>query len=173
MKPKNPTITLLLLLGLMTLSANALANEIACSSYEGKFNRCPLANANSLNVRLSQELEGECIKGETWGADSDGVWVDDDCAAVFTYESHGSDSGSSGGHCPYDHPGRSNECAYYRDGYKAGKKDLVMPTIHALKNTMPKGIEKAGTKASRQGSVYILHSDRRPIGRRLCKCGPG
>ena len=123
MKPKNPTITLLLLLGLMAFSANALAKEITCSSFEGKFNRCPLANANSLNVRLSQELEGECIKGETWGADSDGVWVDDDCTAVFTYEGRGSESGSSGGHCPYDHPGRSNECAYYRDGYKAGKKD--------------------------------------------------
>jgi hypothetical protein len=61
-----------------------LAEEIACSSYNGKFNRCPLANANNLNVRLSRELDGDCIRDKTWGADSDGVWVDDNCSAGFT-----------------------------------------------------------------------------------------
>lgn len=121
MKRKNPTIILLLLLGMMTFSANALAQEIACSSYKGEFNRCPLANANNLNVRLSQKLGGDCIRGKTWGADSDGVWVDKDCSAVFTYQGQGSGSSSSGKHCPYDR--NSNECAYYQDGYKAGKED--------------------------------------------------
>jgi len=126
MNPKTSTIIFLLLLGLMTFTNNALAQEIACSSFEGQFNRCPLPNANELNVRLSDELSGDCTEGESWGADSDGVWVDDNCSAVFTYQ--GQDSGNSGGRsgeqCPYNQD--SNECAYFVDGYNAGKEDRGM-----------------------------------------------
>lgn len=99
----------------------AMATEIACSS-DGGFNRCPLPHADTMNVKLQQKLEGNCTKGKTWGTDSDGVWVDKGCSAVFAYTGGGKKSGSGGGgKCPSDIKG--NECEYYTDGYKAGAED--------------------------------------------------
>ena len=99
----------------------ANAGEIACSSFQDQFNRCPLANANNLNVKLTQKLGGKCKKDHSWGADSDGVWVDKGCSAVFSYSGsqHGDSHADNG--CPSGLKG--NECEYYKDGYTAGAND--------------------------------------------------
>jgi hypothetical protein len=99
----------------------ANAGEIACSSFERQFNRCPLANANNLNVKLTQKLGGKCKKDHSWGADSDGVWVDKGCSAVFSYSASQHSGGYADKGCPSGLKG--NECEYYKDGYTAGAND--------------------------------------------------
>ena len=111
----------------LTGPANAVAKEIACSSFQGQFNRCPLPGANKKHVQLKQNLgDAPCKKDTSWGADSDGVWVDANCSAVFTYGGGGGQGGKhhakkGGNQCPSDLKG--NECEYYKDGHKAGAQD--------------------------------------------------
>lgn len=105
-----------------------------CESH-GSFVRCALHDANRRHVSLHNETsQSKCIKGHTWGADSDGIWVDDKCKGVFYYNSdkghhedykerHKHHEGKSGD-CPSDI--RGNECEYYKDGYNAGKQDAKM-----------------------------------------------
>lgn len=55
---------------------------IACESVNGMRNRCPADT--HLGVAVFKTLgDGECIFGETWGFDADGVWVDKGCYAQF------------------------------------------------------------------------------------------
>ena len=81
----------------------------------------------------------KCEKGYTWGADSDGIWVDSKCKGVFFFSGEGgshndySDQYSRhdrrSGSCPTDLGG--NECEYYMDGYKMGKEDAEMSMSRA------------------------------------------
>lgn len=104
------------------MGENSNAGEIACSSYRNEFNRCPLPNAGNLNVKLIQNLgDASCRKDYTWGADSDGVWVDKGCSAVFSYSGSQNTGGHANNRCPSDL--RGNECEYYMDGYAAGSED--------------------------------------------------
>ena len=112
-------------------TSTAYAAKMTCKSH-GDFVRCALPNANQLHVSLHNEKSNhKCEKGHTWGADSDGIWVDHKCKAVFHYrdkkgshedyqEKHVRHQGKSGD-CPSDI--RGNECAYYEDGYRAGRQD--------------------------------------------------
>ena len=132
MKATFLTITLLIFAALTLGPSIANADELTCKS-KGDFVRCSLPNANRLHVSLHEELSrhGKCEKGHSWGADSDGIWVDNKCKGIFyfsgeggshhdyenSYNHHDNRSGS----CPSDLGG--NECEYYMDGYKAGKED--------------------------------------------------
>ncbi len=122
--------TVIILLAMAPMAQHAQAGkEIACSSFEGAFNRCPLPGANQMDVRLTQNLGGaKCKRDYTWGADSDGVWVSENCSAVFTYSPKGSDEyhdhAVSQAECPQKWPEGSNECEYFKDGYKTGTKDV-------------------------------------------------
>jgi hypothetical protein len=124
-------ITLLIFAALTLGPSTVSADELRCKS-KGNFVRCSLPNANRLHVSLSEELSNhKCEKGHTWGADSDGIWVDRKCKGLFyfsgeggrhhdyedSYNRHDRRSGS----CPSDLGG--NECEYYKDGYKLGKED--------------------------------------------------
>ena len=115
------------------------ADQLKCKS-KGDFVRCSLPNANRLHVSLHEELSNrKCEQGYTWGADSDGIWVDSKCKGIFYYSGEGgrhqdySDSYSRhdrrAGSCPTDLGG--NECEYYMDGYKAGKDDADMSMSRA------------------------------------------
>jgi hypothetical protein len=68
------------------ITSAANAGEISCNSISGELNRCALPDANKMKVKLKLDREGACQKGDTWGVDSDGVWVDMGCRAVFTYK---------------------------------------------------------------------------------------
>jgi len=137
---KSIFISILFLSTFLLAPVTASADELTCRS-KGDFVRCPLPNAYRLHVSLSQELSnnGKCHKGYTWGTDSDGIWVDRKCKAVFYYsgeggrhndytESHVRNHHRSGT-CPTDLGG--NECEYYIDGYKAGKDDANMSMSRA------------------------------------------
>lgn len=119
----------------MLVPATANANEMTCKS-KGKYEHCTLKNAHRLHVSLAEELSrnNKCVKGRTWGVDSEGIWVDRKCKGIFYF------SGDDGYHkdypepyvrherragsCPTDLGG--NECEYYMDGYWAGKDDAEM-----------------------------------------------
>jgi len=132
MKTMLIAITLLIFTVLTLGPSTVYADQLTCKS-KGDFVRCSLPGANRLHVSLHEELSrhNKCEKGHTWGADSDGIWVDRKCKGIFyfsgeggnhkdyanSYNHHESRSGS----CPSDI--RGNECEYYMDGYKAGKSD--------------------------------------------------
>ncbi len=70
----------------IVLMSAAKAGEFSCNSVDGELNRCALQGANKMKVRLKLDREGACQKGDTWGVDNEGVWVDMGCRAVFTYK---------------------------------------------------------------------------------------
>jgi hypothetical protein len=56
--------------------------RITCSSNNGKRNWCAIGN--SRDVQLVRQISGSaCIRGNTWGLDQRGLWVDNGCRADF------------------------------------------------------------------------------------------
>jgi hypothetical protein len=53
---------------------------IRCESTNGKFNRCAMPWRDARLVR--QESKGACIRGESWGVDRQGLWVDRGCRGL-------------------------------------------------------------------------------------------
>lgn len=107
------------------------SSKMKCESH-GSFVHCKLHDANRRHVSLHSEAsQNKCFKGSSWGTDSNGIWVNNKCKGIFYYRNdkgyhadyqkqhkhHGGQSGT----CPSGL--RGNECAYYKDGYKAGKQD--------------------------------------------------
>jgi hypothetical protein len=54
---------------------------IRCESIGGHFNRCALPWDDAELAR--QESKGACIRGESWGVDRQGLWVDRGCRGQF------------------------------------------------------------------------------------------
>jgi hypothetical protein len=84
-------LTAVFLLGtLFTLSSPASAQPgygqpqtINCSSNDGKRNWCNIGNAR--DAQLVRQISGSpCVRNNTWGIDSRGLWVDNGCRADFT-----------------------------------------------------------------------------------------
>jgi hypothetical protein len=77
-------------LGGLIAAPTALARgerTIRCESIDGKFNRC---NMPWRDVELTrQESKGACIRGQSWGVDRRGLWVDRGCRGLFAEAWHG------------------------------------------------------------------------------------
>lgn len=59
------------------------AQTIVCESHHGRVQYCPISDPRA-TVALVQELgDGRCVRGETWGNDGRGIWVDKGCKAKF------------------------------------------------------------------------------------------
>lgn len=55
---------------------------VTCSSNDGKRNWCDIGN--SRDVQLVRQISGSpCVRGDTWGMDQRGLWVDRGCRADF------------------------------------------------------------------------------------------
>ena len=55
---------------------------VTCSSNNGKRNWCDIGN--SRDVQLVRQNSGSpCVRGDTWGTDQRGLWVDRGCRADF------------------------------------------------------------------------------------------
>ncbi|OOG63995.1 hypothetical protein B0E46_08710 [Rhodanobacter sp. B04] len=54
---------------------------IRCESSNGQFNRCMVPWRDAQLVR--QESKGACIRGQSWGVDRQGLWVDRGCRGQF------------------------------------------------------------------------------------------
>ncbi|HEX3372714.1 MAG TPA: DUF3011 domain-containing protein [Edaphobacter sp.] len=58
--------------------------RITCSSNNGKRNWCAIGGAR--DAQLVRQISGSpCVRGDTWGIDNRGLWVDRGCRAEFTY----------------------------------------------------------------------------------------
>ncbi|WP_263366078.1 DUF3011 domain-containing protein [Edaphobacter bradus] len=82
----SPSRLLLLTILCFTLdSSRASAGQtITCSSDNGGRNYCNSYGANPQNIALSRQLNGTaCVRGQTWGVDQRGLWVDRGCRAEF------------------------------------------------------------------------------------------
>jgi hypothetical protein len=57
---------------------------INCSSNDGRRNWCAIGG--SRDAQLVRQISGSpCIRGQTWGIDNRGLWVDRGCRADFTF----------------------------------------------------------------------------------------
>lgn len=59
--------------------------ELVCNSSDGEYHHCDLANADKLRVKVKYRSDGDCKKGDTWGVDSKGIWVEG-CQATFRFK---------------------------------------------------------------------------------------
>lgn len=60
---------------------------VRCESINGKFNRCDMPWRDAELVK--QESKGACIRGQSWGVDRRGLWVDRGCRGLFGPAWHG------------------------------------------------------------------------------------
>ncbi|WP_445144512.1 DUF3011 domain-containing protein [Dyella sp. Tek66A03] len=54
---------------------------VRCGSDDGRFSRCQVPWRDADLVR--QESNSPCIRGQSWGVDRDGLWVDRGCRGQF------------------------------------------------------------------------------------------
>ncbi|GAB2520357.1 DUF3011 domain-containing protein [Lysobacter humi (ex Lee et al. 2017)] len=67
---------------------------VRCESNDGRWNRCP-ANTRG-DVELVRQLSrSACIRGQSWGTDGRGIWVNGGCRADFRVESRGWGGGAA------------------------------------------------------------------------------
>ena len=61
--------------------------EIECVSHDFAYTRC---NVPWRDARIVRQLsDTACVRGQTWGLDREGLWVDRGCAARFVEAGHG------------------------------------------------------------------------------------
>lgn len=110
-------------------AAQASAGTMECASIKSGFIRCELPDAGNRQVKLIRQYsKAACNRDYTWGADSDGIWVDRGCRAAFSYVDNHQSPTYSGHHPARNGDGNpykqgSNEYEYYQDGYHAGLDD--------------------------------------------------
>ena len=95
---------------LVLASPPALAQRgrvIQCESTNGKFNRCETPWRDAELVK--QQSKGACIRGQSWGVDRRGLWVDRGCRGLFGEVRDGRPD--------HGRPGNDNG---YRPGYGPG-----------------------------------------------------
>jgi hypothetical protein len=68
--------------------AKATAQErqtqiVTCESHHNKFQSCSIRDLRSEVVLVEEFGHARCIRGQSWGNDSNGVWVDKGCRAKF------------------------------------------------------------------------------------------
>lgn len=63
-------------------SANTGISQVTCTSTGGKYVECPIPGGG--NIVMKQQLsKAACIKNQSWGETSEGVYVKDGCRAIF------------------------------------------------------------------------------------------
>jgi hypothetical protein len=73
------------MVGLLWVSAPAVhaqgRDTVRCGSDDGKFTRCQVPWRDAEMIR--QESNSPCRRGDTWGVDRGGLWVDRGCRGQF------------------------------------------------------------------------------------------
>lgn len=57
--------------------------SFTCESRHNRFQSCPVPDPHSEVVLVEQLGGARCIRGETWGNDANGIWVNRGCRARF------------------------------------------------------------------------------------------
>jgi len=85
---------------------------ITCSSNDGRRNWCNSFGASSQNINLSRQISGSpCVRGQTWGVDQRGLWVDRGCRAEFTISGGNWSGGGRPGNWGGQGPGQVVTCS--------------------------------------------------------------
>lgn len=104
------------------LAAGAVsAQEFNCASQDMRRNYCSIPEARAHVELVKQNSENPCIRGETWGNDGRGIWVDRGCRGTFRVTAWGGGGPggpggppwwNSGGHPPQ---GPKRGACFFRD----------------------------------------------------------
>jgi len=71
---------------------------IQCESHNGRRRYCELSKIDPGSVTVERKLsDARCHRGQDWDAESQGIWVDNGCRAVFAYVSRGGGYYGGGG----------------------------------------------------------------------------
>ena len=82
------------LVSLLVVQAAYADQTIGCSSKHGKYTHCRIDDMRDKRARLSRQLSStRCKKGQTWGTDKRGIWVDKGCRAEFRLSNRGGGGG--------------------------------------------------------------------------------
>ena len=73
---------------------NDRVQTIVCESRHGRIQYCPLNDPRARVVLAERLGDRQCTRGENWGNDAKGIWVDKGCRARFEVRS-GRDDGPS------------------------------------------------------------------------------
>jgi hypothetical protein len=95
------------------LSAFDYANQVRLESHDGRYRSIRVRTDN--NVRIVRKLsDASCRLGYSWGYDSNRIWVDRGCRAIFTFGRDLYDRYDR--YDPYDRYERHDCCEGYRGG---------------------------------------------------------
>jgi hypothetical protein len=70
-------------------------DSVECRSSDYRYARCDVPWRDARLVR--QTSSSQCVRGQTWGIDRRGLWVDRGCAGVFVEAGRGDGWGGGGG----------------------------------------------------------------------------
>jgi hypothetical protein len=159
---------------------NQSGNIITCESRHHRIQYCPLSDPRSIVVLVQQVGNERCVRGETWGNDGRGIWVDRGCKAQFRVDPPGSGPGwwSSGpGQRAYGRP-KSGACFYkntdFRGEYFCRERGAHLPQVPLddeissiqiygrVTITIYKDPNFSGPQAATRESVPDLHRWRMP-----------
>ncbi|MEO8998306.1 MAG: DUF3011 domain-containing protein [Rhodanobacter sp.] len=107
-------------LGVLTFSSPVVAQEqaggrIRCESIDGKLNRCQVPWRDAELV--TQESRDACIRGQSWGLDRGGVWVDRGCRGQFAETFRDGPRGRDGRDGQDNRDNRDNQDGDHGGGY--------------------------------------------------------
>ncbi len=144
MKSNSPTNILSLMLSLCFINGATVfaADRLTCESHNGKRTYCDVGGARDADIEVSRQLsDSRCERGQSWGRDDRGVWVDYGCRAEFTvyrrqdnYDSRPNygyrepahdHSPVAREHCPAGFEPGTHRCS--QDERRRGCKDMKMP----------------------------------------------
>jgi hypothetical protein len=69
-------------MALLTVATSASARTIECASRDYQYQYCRVDTRGEVKL-IKQISDSECRRGNTWGYDRNGIWVDDGCEARF------------------------------------------------------------------------------------------
>jgi hypothetical protein len=64
-------------------------NVVNCESNNGKRNYCAIGDPRQSVDMIRQMSNASCVRGQTWGNDNRGIWVDRGCRAQFRVTGYG------------------------------------------------------------------------------------
>lgn len=158
---------------------NQSGNLITCESRHRRLQYCPLSDPGSIVVLVQQLGDVQCVRGETWGNDGRGIWVDRGCKAQFRIEPPGSAPGwwNSGGGRRGRRP-RSGACFFkntgFRGDYFCRERGANIPQVPLddeissiqiygrMSVTIYKDPNFSGPEATTRQSIPDLHNWRMP-----------
>jgi DUF3011 family protein/peptidase inhibitor family I36 len=78
---------------------------VKCESNNGKLRYCPIGDARQSVELVTQMSSSPCVRGQTWGNDNRGIWVDRGCRAQFRVIAYGGSGPSWWDTAPGHKPG--------------------------------------------------------------------